>query len=95
METVRIENEFPENCSVKRGVELKWRFSQNLETGIEGVKSPKNRGGVNILNFQGPLRFAPVEILQKPVKLTGSKVQGFEGKLSGRVSPPPLAFSTF
>ena len=30
-----------------------------LETGIGGVKSPKIRGGVKILNFEGPLKLTP------------------------------------
>ena len=29
---------------------------KKLETGTGGVKSPKNRGGVKILNFEGPLK---------------------------------------
>ena len=57
-------------------------LKQILETGIGGgVKPPKTRGGVKILNFQGPL------------KLT-AKVQFFEGRLLGRVLPA-LAFGTF
>ena len=31
-----------------------------LETGIGGIKSPKIRGGVKILSFQGPLKLTPV-----------------------------------
>ena len=59
----------------------------SLETGIGGVKSPKIRGGVKILNFRGCRNltlFYRVSI-ENP-QFGGSKVQALQGQLSGRVS---------
>ena len=66
-----------------------------LETGIGGVKSPKIRGGVKNLNFQGPWNWPlSTEILLKIVNL-GVKSPSLRGATFGASSPPPLAFGTF
>ena len=54
----------------------------------------KLEGGVKILNFQGPLKLTTFyrDSIENH-QLGGSKVQVFEGQLSGQV--PPLAFGTF
>ena len=66
-----------------------------LETGIGGVRSPKIRGGVKILNFQGPLKLTPfyrdsIENRQ----FRGQKSKFSRGNFRGEFSPP-LAFGTF
>ena len=66
-----------------------------LETGIGGVKSPKIRGGVKILNFQGPLNLTlfyrdSIDIRQ----FGGQKSKFSRGNFRGEF-PPPLAFGTF
>ena len=68
----------------------------NLETGIGGVKSPKIRGGGwKFWIFRGPWIWPfSTERFYRKSPIWGSKVQVFEGQLSGRV-PPPLAFGTF
>ena len=66
-----------------------WPSFTRLETVIGGVKSPKIRGRANILNFQGPLKLTPFyrDAIENR-QFWGSKVQVFEGQLSGRVPPP-------
>ena len=63
---------------------------QVLETGIGGVKSPKIRGGVKILNFQGPLNLTlfyrdSIENHQ----FVGQKCQFSRGNFRGEFPPPP------
>ena len=70
-------------------------WAPTLETGIGGVKSPKIRGGVKILNFQGPLKLTPfyrdsIENRQ----FRGQKSKFSRGNFRGEF-PPPLAFGTF
>ena len=60
-----------------------------------GVKSPKIRGGVKILNFQGPLKLTSfyrdsIENRQ----FGGQKSKSSRGNFRGEF-PPPLAFGTF
>ena len=68
---------------------------QDLETGIGGVKSPKIRGGVKILNFQGPRNltlFYRDSIENRQFR--GQKSKFSRGNFRGEF-PPPLAFGTF
>ena len=60
-----------------------------LETGIVGVKSPKIRGRVKILNFQGPLKLTPfyrdsIENRQ----FRGQKSKFSRGNFRGEFPPP-------
>ena len=73
-----------------------WVVLQKLETGIGGVKSPKIRGGVKILNFQGPLNLTlsyrdSIENRQ----FRGQSSKSSRGNFRGELPPPPLAFGTF
>ena len=82
------QNEFPQEFKKIR-VEILFKSIFHLETGIGGVKSPKIRGGVKMLTFQGPLKFDPfLQSFYRKSPIWGSKVQVFEGQLSGRVPPP-------
>ena len=66
-----------------------------LETGIEGVKSPKIRGGVKIFDFQGPLKLTP--FYRDSIEnrhFGGQKSKPSSGNFRGEF-PPPLAFGTF
>ena len=60
-----------------------------METGIGGgVKSPKIRRGVKILNVEFPQIDCFLQRFFRTSPIWGSKVQVFEGQLSGRVPPP-------
>ena len=57
-------NKHTQICTLSLRTTALWTYSNGavqirLETGIGGVKSPKIRGGVTILNFQGPLTLTP------------------------------------
>ena len=77
----------------KQGEEF--NSTRSLETGIGGVKSPKIRGGVKILNFQGPLKLTPFyrDSIESP-KFGGQKSKSSRGNFRGEF-PPSLAFGTF
>ena len=65
------------------------------ETGIGGFKSPKIRGGENF-EFPGAPEIDPfLQSFSRKSPIWRSKVQVFEGQLSGRVPTPLLAFGTF
>ena len=64
-----------------------------LETGIGGVKSPIIRWGENF-DLSGVSKFDPfLQSFYRKSSIWGSKVQAWQGQLSGRI--PPLAFGTF
>ena len=68
-----------------------------LESGIGGgVKSPKIRGGVKILNFRGSLNLAPFyrDSIENP-QFGGQKFKLSKDNFRGEFPPPPLAFGTF
>ena len=63
--------------------------------GQGGVKPPKIRGGVKILNFQGPLKLTPFYRTSKEnCQFGGQKSKSSRGNFRGEL-PPPLAFGTF
>ena len=60
-----------------------------------GVKSPKIRGGGEILNFRGPLKLTPFYIDSiENRQFGGQKSKSSRGNFRGEF-PPPLAFGTF
>ena len=60
-----------------------------LETGIGGVKSPKIRGGVKFLNFQGPLKLTPFyRDFYRKSPIWGSKSPNLRVITFGASSPP-------
>ena len=65
------------------------RFPFCWRPGVGGVKSPKIRGVVKILNFQGPLKltaFYRVSIENRHLEV---KSPSFRGATFGASSPPP------
>ena len=75
--------------------EGKFTSSHFLETGIGGVKSPKIRGGVKILNFQGPLSMTLFYRDSLENRQFGGQKSKFSRGNSWGEFPPPLAFGTF
>ena len=68
----------------------------SLETGIGGVKSPKIRGGVKILSFQGPLKLTPFYRVSIDNRQFGGQKSKFSrGNFRASSPPPPLAFGRF
>ena len=66
------------------------------DPGIEGVKSPKIRGGVKILNFRGPLNLTLFyrDSIENP-QFGSQKSKLSKDNFRGELPPPPLAFGTF
>ena len=70
------------------------RAELKLETGIGGVKSPIIRGGVKILNFQGPLKLTPFyRVSIENRQFGGQKSKFSRGNFRGEF--PPLYLQYF